>query len=113
MPYKLTKVNYQRAVEFARPDFKHEELVYRNCVIVKDDRNLVFTDQRVVVYSVDCEQLKQIVLKDIHFDIKEIFCVEPAVPAEERFSIIFSCHMKMVSALFGIFNASIEILLLV
>ena len=67
-PYKLTKVNFQRAVEFARPDFKHEELVFRNCLIVKDDRNLVFTDQRVVIYSVDCEELKQIMLKAQKFE---------------------------------------------
>ena len=42
-PYKLTKINYERSIEYARPEF-NESLRYRNCIIVKDDRNLVFTD---------------------------------------------------------------------
>ena len=42
-PYKLCKLNYERSVEYSRPEF-NESLRYRNCIIVKDDRNLVFTD---------------------------------------------------------------------
>ena len=93
-PFKIIKANYGRMLEGVQPTMKSDQ-VYKGSTVIDEDRIVIFTTDEVLVYDVDLVTLMHIKTKNIHIDIKEVFCYQPIVDTDDRSSFYVACSMRM------------------